>query len=112
MEQKQQLRNTDDITGRYGYDVTKHTFSMDGIHYEIDLGCDSYQKLLDALSPFFAAAHRRAIASTFQEVTAGRTRLECRAARDWARKQGITVKPRGPIPKEVWNMYDKARRNT
>jgi hypothetical protein len=48
----------DDMTGHPGDDVARHTFSLDGVQYEIDLNADSYQRLLDVLAPYFRCGRK------------------------------------------------------
>ncbi|MFJ9822326.1 Lsr2 family protein [Streptomyces sp. NPDC101151] len=101
---------TDDLTGEQGADVALHTFSLDGIAYEIDLGIESHQKLLDALSPFLRAGRK---------TKAGRRRSPSRPApasnetdtmkvREWARSKGLRINDRGRVPGDILKEYQAA----
>jgi len=70
---------TDDLTDTEGEDIATHTFSLDGVGYEIDLNPDSHQLLLDALAPFLkvgrksgSASHRRSNVSELMARTPSR----------------------------------------
>jgi Lsr2. len=52
MAQKIVTVYTDDLTGAESEEVQTHTFSLDGVNYEIDLVSDNYDKLFEALAPF------------------------------------------------------------
>ncbi|MFH9090434.1 Lsr2 family protein [Streptomyces sp. NPDC017673] len=100
---------TDDLTGATGDDISAHSFSIDGVNYEIDLAPEGHQKLLDALAPFVEAARR-----TGGFIPRGRRpsvrRDASRAARirEWARSQGIEVNARGLVRQDVVDQYEAA----
>ncbi|WP_251061677.1 Lsr2 family protein [Streptomyces sp. ISL-100] len=93
-----------------GDDVATHTFSVDGVNYEIDLGHDGYQQLLDALGPFMGAGRkaggtlRRAGGKRIQ---AGKSQ-DAKKVREWAQEQGIEVSSRGRIPADLMERYEAA----
>ncbi|GCD96944.1 histone-like nucleoid-structuring protein Lsr2 [Embleya hyalina] len=100
----------DDITGGEGADVVTHTFSLDGIGYEIDLGIDSFQGLLDVLGPYFGAA-RRIGTNTNRRRNAGKgqaavLRPSPARVRAWASTHGIEVNTRGRLSTEVLARYE------
>ncbi|MEU5425726.1 Lsr2 family protein [Streptomyces olivoreticuli] len=111
MAQKVITIYTDDLTGQESEDAATHTFSLDGVAYEIDLGPDSYEHMLEAMSPFIRAgrktgkmkgqapAKRRATTSGGDETA---------AIRQWARESGYTVNDRGRVPAEIREAYAKA----
>lgn len=95
---------TDDVTGDEGEDITTHTFSLDGVSYEIDLSEDSYQKLLDTLGPYFNAARKTGPAKR------GKTRPTAAGpdpakVREWAQGLGLAVSTRGRIPANIVEQY-------
>ncbi|MFF7182987.1 histone-like nucleoid-structuring protein Lsr2 [Streptomyces sp. NPDC008121] len=99
---------TDDITGSEEEDVTNHRFSIDGIMYEIDLGHDSYQQLLDALGPFIRSGRKTSSSprGSARKRSAPDGRLDAGRVRAWAQEQGIEVSARGRIPKELQEKYE------
>lgn len=100
---------TDDLTGETGDDVSAHSFSIDGVNYEIDLGPESHRKLLEALAPFVEAGRR-----TGNRALRGRrppVRREGPSAariREWARSQGIEVNARGLVRQDIVEQYEAA----
>jgi hypothetical protein len=115
MAQRTVVIYTDDITGEQGEDVRLHTFSLDGIRYEIDLGTEGHQKLLDALSPFLkhgrkakGIARRRAARRSAGTDGAGTDGTDAVKVREWARHQGLAVSVRGRIPREIVEKYQAA----
>ncbi len=104
---------TDDISGEQGDDIATHTFSVDGIGYEIDLGADNYDKLLEALAPFIRHGRKTGSARRGQakqsagggSTASGPDPVKVRA---WAKEQGIEVSPRGRIPRDVIERYESA----
>ncbi|MEU1628804.1 Lsr2 family protein [Streptomyces sp. NPDC020096] len=99
---------TDDIDGEPGDDIATHTFSVDGIGYEIDLGADNYDKLLEALAPFIRHGRKTGGARRSpgkQPTATGPDPVKVRA---WAKEQGIEVSPRGRIPRDVLEKYEAA----
>ncbi|MFE9404024.1 Lsr2 family protein [Streptomyces sp. NPDC006530] len=83
---------------------------MDGVAYEIDLGPDSYDKLMEAVGPFLKAGRR---------VRAGRGKAtparqaggsnDTAAIRAWAKEHGYTINDRGRVAAEIREAYHKAR---
>lgn len=111
MAQKIVTIYTDDLTGEESSDAATHTFSLDGVSYEIDLGHDSYDKLLEALAPFTKAGRKtgrprkpvahKASSSGGQDTA---------AIRAWAKENGYSVNDRGRVPAEIREAYAKASR--
>ncbi|MER7577792.1 Lsr2 family protein [Streptomyces sp. NPDC126514] len=111
MAQRTVVIYTDDITGEQGEDVALHTFSLDGIAYEIDLGTESHQKLLDALGPFLKSGRKvkgNTRRRTGQRASGAEGGLDAGKVREWARSQGLTVNERGRVPREVIEKYQAA----
>lgn len=81
-------------------------FSVEDVHYRIDLTDKNWEELLAALRPFIAVAQpdkRRRIA-TPEEVA------ERAAIREWAKKRGYQVGERGRIPYSIVEEYNSAHR--
>lgn len=89
-----------------------HTFSFDGVAYEIDLSDANAEKLRGALEPFINAGRRAGRASSAKTVSAPRGRVrtqeETNAIRDWARKNGFEVSDRGRIAESIVAAYREA----
>ncbi|MFE3203801.1 histone-like nucleoid-structuring protein Lsr2 [Embleya sp. NPDC055664] len=100
---------TDDITGNEGEDIATHTFGLDGVTYEIDLGQDTYQQLLDALGPYFHAG-RKTGTSRRTAVKAHKTGdgPDPVKVREWAKAQGIEINARGRVPGDIVAKYQAA----
>ncbi|MFF7074505.1 histone-like nucleoid-structuring protein Lsr2 [Streptomyces pseudovenezuelae] len=98
---------TDDLTGTEGEDVATHTFSLDGVSYEVDLNPDSYQRLLDALGPFVQVG-RKAVGSRRGGGKKTATGPDAVKVREWAQRQGIEVNSRGRVPRDVVEKYEAA----
>ncbi|WP_406296532.1 Lsr2 family protein [Embleya sp. NBC_00888] len=100
---------TDDITGNEGEDIATHTFSLDGVTYEIDLGQETYQQLLDALGPFFNAGRKTGTARRSKAVRAAAGQgPDPVKVREWARSSGIEVNARGRVPADLIEKYQAA----
>jgi hypothetical protein len=101
---------TDDITGEEGADISTHTFEVDGVSYEIDLGADNYQELLDALGPYLSAGRKTGSVKGAQarRVQSASNGPDAGKVREWAKSQGIEVSPRGRVPRNVLDKYSAA----
>ncbi|MFE4581762.1 histone-like nucleoid-structuring protein Lsr2 [Streptomyces chartreusis] len=111
MVQRTIIQYVDDLNGVTGEDVASHTFSLDGIVYEIDLGVDSYERLLEGLGPFIGVArkNRRPSAPRMREGGRKGTGPDAALVREWANSQGIEVNSRGRVPQHVMDQYTQAR---
>ncbi|MGW5117853.1 histone-like nucleoid-structuring protein Lsr2 [Streptomyces noursei] len=107
MAQKIVTVYTDDLTGEESSEATTHTFTIDGVGYEIDLNPDSFDKFLEALSPFTKAGRRVGRIRKSRPVK-GADREDSAAIRAWAREAGYEVNDRGRVPAEVREAYAKA----
>lgn len=96
---------TDDLTNTEGEDIATHTFSLDGVGYEIDLNPDSHQLLLDALAPFLKVGRKSGSAPRrgSNKRTDGPDPVK---VREWAKSQGIEVNARGRVPRDVIEKYE------
>ncbi|MHB9849127.1 histone-like nucleoid-structuring protein Lsr2 [Streptomyces krungchingensis] len=110
MAQKIVTVYTDDLTGAESEEVQTHTFSLDGVNYEIDLVSDNYDKLFEALAPFIGKGRKLG-----RSVGAGRSRKasadgpSAEELRAWARENGHQVNDRGRVPASIREAYQKAR---
>ncbi|MDX2709001.1 Lsr2 family protein [Streptomyces sp. PA03-6a] len=101
---------TDDITGESSDDVAPHTLTLDGATYEIDLGSDSYDTLLEKLGPFLGAARRTG--GRLKPGAAGKRQpsgSDAAKVRTWARENGYQMSNRGRIPASILEVYEKAK---
>ncbi|MCZ4097295.1 MULTISPECIES: histone-like nucleoid-structuring protein Lsr2 [unclassified Streptomyces] len=109
MAQKIVTIYTDDLTGKESAEASTHTFSVDGVSYEIDLGPDSYDKLLDALGPFVKASRKvgrtRGVSGPRK---VGPVNSDTAAIRVWAKENGYDVNDRGRVPATVREAYEAA----
>ncbi|MEU6959390.1 histone-like nucleoid-structuring protein Lsr2 [Streptomyces chrestomyceticus] len=101
---------TDDLTGEETADASTHTLALDGVAYEIDLGPDNYDKLLEAIGPFLKAGRRAgrikgAAGARKANPAAGGDTAKIRA---WAKENGYSVNDRGRVPAEIREAYAKA----
>lgn len=99
---------TDDISGEQGDEIDTHTFSIDGVSYEIDLGPDNYDKFLEAMGPFVKAG--RKVGGTRKGGARRRqtTGPEPTKVREWAKSQGLEVNERGRVPRDIVEKYQAA----
>ncbi len=109
MAQKVQVLLVDDLDGGEADETV--TFALDGKTYEIDLTTANADKLRDALAPFVQGGRRTggrgATARGKARVAAGGTE-DTAAIRAWAKDNGYEVKPRGRVPQEIREAYQKA----
>ena len=92
-------------------------FSLDGVHYEIDLGSENRERLVSALQPFITVARKSTTASgasgnsrrrASRPRSASNARGDVAVIRAWAAANGHTVGVRGRIPDEVMEAYTAA----
>ncbi|RPF30377.1 Lsr2 family protein [Streptomyces sp. TLI_185] len=99
---------TDDLTGSQGDDIATHSFSLDGVSYEVDLNPDSYQQLLDALGPFVKVGRKAGGGPRRGAGKKATTGPDPVKVREWAQSQGIEVNARGRVPRDVIEKYQAA----
>ncbi|MEW1569491.1 Lsr2 family protein [Streptomyces sp. NPDC093509] len=109
MAQKIVTVYTDDLTGGEDQEVQTHTFSLDGVNYEIDLVPENYDKLLEALAPFISSGRKvgrakRLSGSRKQASVEGPSAVELRA---WARANKYEINDRGRVPAGIQEAYAK-----
>lgn len=100
MSRREYVVYADDIDGTEP--ATRVTFGLEGQVYEIDVSDENLEKLRDALAPFIE--HSRKPSRTVKKSQPA----ELKAVREWARTAGLTVNPRGRIPKGVLDAYQAA----
>ncbi|MEU8952604.1 Lsr2 family protein [Streptomyces sp. NPDC048489] len=109
MVQKTVIVFTDDLTGAESKETRTHTFSLDGVSYEIDLISDNYDKLFEALAPFIEKGRK-----TGRVSAGGRARRapvdgpSPEELRAWARENNYEVNDRGRVPASIHEAYRKA----
>ncbi|UNO38487.1 Lsr2 family protein [Streptomyces sp. MST-110588] len=111
MAQKIVTLYIDDLTGEEAEDTATHTFSLDGVSYEIDLGPDSYEQMLQAFGPFVKAARRtgKAKGPAARRRTKSGEGEDTAAIRTWAKANGYAVNDRGRVPAEIREAFTQAR---
>ncbi|MFE3182817.1 Lsr2 family protein [Streptomyces violascens] len=108
MAQKIVTIYTDDLTGEESQEAATHTLVVDGVGYEIDLGPDSYDKLLEAIAPFTKAGRRIKAGRVKAAPKAVGGRSDTAVIRAWAKENGYAINDRGRVSAEVREAYDKA----
>ncbi|MFJ1876928.1 histone-like nucleoid-structuring protein Lsr2 [Streptomyces chartreusis] len=101
---------TDDLTGAESSEVQTHTFSLDGVNYEIDLVSESYDMLFEALAPFIS--NGRKVGRTKKAGRPGRPSNHTPSAeevRQWARDNNYEINNRGRVPTDIREAYERAR---
>ncbi|MGW2836030.1 histone-like nucleoid-structuring protein Lsr2 [Streptomyces sp. NPDC001286] len=109
MAQKVVTVYTDDLSGKESEEVQTHTFSLDGVNYEIDLVSDNYDKLFEALAPFISSG--RKVGRTKSAGGPRRQRQDGPSAeelRAWARENNHPVNDRGRVPASIREAYAQA----
>ncbi|MFE5550195.1 Lsr2 family protein [Streptomyces sp. NPDC056534] len=108
MAQKNVTIYIDDLTGEETHEGATHTFSLNGVTYEIDLSPDSYDQMLEAFGPYLNAARKirgkKKAASPRSHLTGPSTA----EIRDWARSNNFEINERGRVPAEIREAYESA----
>ncbi|SDN05270.1 histone-like nucleoid-structuring protein Lsr2 [Allokutzneria albata] len=112
MAQRTIVQLIDDLDGTPSEDISRIEFALDGVTYEIDLSDKNSDTLRQALAPFVEAARRiggRAMRGrSVRPASAGRSKEETKAIRDWAKANGHQVSDRGRIPSTVIEAFEAA----
>ncbi|WP_078628772.1 histone-like nucleoid-structuring protein Lsr2 [Streptomyces sp. NRRL F-2664] len=108
MAQKQVTIFIDDVTGRETAEGAAHSFSLDGVEYEIDLSPESYDKLLEDLAPYLQVARRVRGGRRPRRSTSDSDQAMTGRIREWARLNNLEVNTRGRIPADVRAAYEAA----
>ncbi|RSM96362.1 hypothetical protein DMH25_31680 [Streptomyces sp. WAC 01325] len=108
MVQKTVTIYVDDLTGEESSEIATHSFSLNGIHYEIDLSPESYDELAEAFARFIEVGRKigRERRGRVQRLDAGEVSAE--KIRAWARAKGIEVSDRGRVPASIRYSYEIA----
>ncbi|WP_035285738.1 histone-like nucleoid-structuring protein Lsr2, partial [Actinokineospora spheciospongiae] len=93
MAQKTIVQLFDDLDGSPGEDIRPIEFSLDGVHYEIDLNEANAARLREEMAEFVNAARRtggrvRRGGAPAKAVGEVRSKEQTKAIRDWARQNG------------------------
>lgn len=99
---------TDDLTGKESDEVSTHTFSVDGVQYELDLTPESHDQLLEALNPFMQKGRKVGRGRGGRAKQRATPSQDTSAIRAWAKEHGYSVSERGRVPAEVREAYEKA----
>ena len=109
MAQKVQTLLVDDLDGSDAETTVR--FGLESSQYEIDLNAVHAKELRDSLAPYVEGARR--ISGTARQTVQRRRGASADEAdsteiRDWARENGIEVKDRGRVPKDIVARYNAA----
>lgn len=105
MAQKIVTIYTDDLTGKESDEVQTHTFTLDGVNYEIDLAPESYDQLSETLSPYVERGRKTGRTKGAKARSGGPS---VSGMRTWARENGYEVNDRGRVPASIREAYEKA----
>ncbi|MFE0359338.1 Lsr2 family protein [Streptomyces nigra] len=108
MAQKIVTVYTDDLTGAESNEVGTHTFSLNGVYYEIDLTPENYDKLDAALRPFIEGGRKQGRTKGAPRVRKAAEGPSTEEVRVWARENGYVVSNRGRVAREVREAFDAA----
>ncbi|MEU0375229.1 Lsr2 family protein [Streptomyces sp. NPDC006283] len=100
----------DDVTGEETHEGQTHTFTLNGVEYEIDLSPDSYDQMLEAFGPYLKAG--RKVGRRGRKGRVAPSRIEGPSTpeiREWAKEQGIEVSERGRVSSKIRALYEAAR---
>lgn len=106
MAMKRTVTLVDDIDGSSAAAETV-TFNLDGVDYEIELTVKHAKQIRSAFKPWVEAG-RRAGGRRRTVPTSTTRELEPAMLRDWARKNGYEVSPRGRLSKSIVEAYAAA----
>ncbi|MGY4967450.1 histone-like nucleoid-structuring protein Lsr2 [Streptomyces sp. 900105245] len=110
MTQKRVTIFVDDITGEETPEGATHTFTLNGVTYEIDLSPDSYDQMLESFSPYLAAGRKVGRSKRSGKSDDGRADGPSTAEiRAWAKANGYDVNDRGRIPSEIRVAFEGAQ---
>lgn len=114
MAQKYIIQLIDDLTNEPIEDGTGETvnFSLDGVHYAIDLSSRHADEFRSALGTYVSAARKADSASGVKTRPGSRSsagsKTDLKEVRDWAGRNGYEVSNRGRIPGHVQKAYAAA----
>lgn len=105
---------TDDLEEGVEADAGTIQFALEGTTYEIDLSKKNATKLRSVLGPFIAAARVAKVKGSIGggkgkgAPASGYNSEQLAAIREWAGRNGYTVSPKGRVPREVLEAFEKA----
>lgn len=109
MAQKVLVRLIDDIDGSDAAETVP--FSLDGVHYEIDLSEENAAELREMFSAWVTNA-RRVGGSKRKSSSSGSSKkkgdVDLAEVRAWAQENGYEVSDRGRIAASVMTAYEEA----
>lgn len=99
-----------DGTSEKSRPVKAHTFSLDGVEYEIDLHDENADQLRESFAQYIKVARAvNQVASGHAKVAVTKKthqdKLQLDAKREWAARNGFTVSKFGKIPAQVEEAY-------
>jgi hypothetical protein len=115
MAQKIQVLLVDDMDGGTASETV--TFGLDGSSYEIDLSKENATRLRNVLAEYVGHARKTGRGAARNGASPARgsargparaDREQTQAIREWAKKNGFQVKPRGRVPANVIEAYNSA----
>ena len=98
----------DDFTGEEADEIKTHSFSLNGVNYEIDLTPDSYDQLAEALTPFTKAARKTGRSKGSSKARTESDGPNAQDIRAWAKENNYEVSPRGRVPAPIREAYSAA----
>ena len=109
MAQKVQTLLIDDLDGSDAETTVR--FGLDSSQYEIDLNALHAKELRKSLAPYVERARR--VSGTVPRAAQGRRgaaadETDSTEIREWAKENGIEVKGRGRLPKDIVARYRTA----
>ncbi|MFE9139718.1 Lsr2 family protein [Streptomyces sp. NPDC007355] len=101
----------DDLTGEETHEGSRHTFTLNGVDYEIDLSPDSYDQMLEAFGPYLKAGRKTGRSKRAPKAIRNPSEGPSTAQiREWAKANGHEVSERGRISSEVREAYKSTAR--
>lgn len=103
-------KRLDDLHAREGHEVPaehRTTFGMGGETYQIDLTEENRKAFEELISPYVDAATKVSNGAR-PKSKKGKSTPHAPAIRAWAAEEGIVLKDKGPLPREVKEQYAAA----
>jgi len=99
----------DDLDG--GAAEVTVAFAINGESYSLDLSAPNAERFWKLLEPYIDAGKKSRKGSIRGGTNTGSAAIQQRAEiRDWARKNGIDIAPRGRIPQDVIDAYQSGQK--
>lgn len=114
MAKRVEITLVDDLTGEPADETVR--FTLNGVHYEIDLTRQNAARFTAAVQEFMQAARRteppsgsgrRRGSGTSRPRPSASDRSRTTAIRQWARENGYRVNDRGQIRAEILDAYQR-----